>query len=96
MIKKRIGKIGITEKKTKRLMLSEEVLGAVNGGFRQTTEGTWSYGEIIVCPHCKNESADGFSLDSDTLAEVQKDLYVCCACGQMFAAAKGYGITDIL
>ena len=74
--------------------LADDQLKAVNGGFKQTTEGSWSYGEVIICPRCGNEICDTFFCDGDSLADVQKDLYTCGVCGQQFAAATGYGITD--
>ncbi|MCR4590360.1 MAG: hypothetical protein K5668_06040 [Lachnospiraceae bacterium] len=78
--------------------LDNKDLEKVSGGFVQSIEGAWSYGVNIICPNCScnNEDSDEFYCDSDTLAAVQKDLYTCAICGQMFAAATGYGITDII
>ncbi len=76
--------------------LSEDQIENVTGGFKQTIKGAWSYGEIIKCPSCGNANWNEFYCDADELAAVQKDLYTCAICGQQFAAATGYGITDIL
>lgn len=76
--------------------LTADRLIQVSGGFHQTDENCFSYGEDIVCPNCGNEAWDQFVMDSTSLAEVEKDLYTCSVCGQQFAAAKGYGITNIL
>ena len=84
------------KKESKGKKLTEDQIEQVSGGFKQTIPGSWSYGEIIVCPKCQNKDWDQFYCDGDILAEVNKDLYTCAICGQQFAAATGYGITDIL
>ncbi len=84
-----------SNKKFKGKKLVEDQIEQVSGGFKQTIEGTWSYGETIVCPKCRNAAWNEFYCDSDELSAVQKDLYTCAICGQEFAAASGYGITDI-
>ncbi len=81
-------------KKFKGKKLSENQVEEVSGGFRQTIPG-FSYGETIVCPRCGNYKWDEFYCDGDELAVVQKDLYTCANCGQEFAVASGYGITDV-
>ena len=75
--------------------LTDEEIGKVGGGYKQTIPG-FSYGCIIQCPRCGNADSSEFYCDGDQLAAVQKDLYTCAICGQSFAAASGYGITDIL
>jgi len=84
------------EKKLNSRKLSEEQIDQVSGGFVQEIESAWSYGERIVCPTCNNSKWNRFTCNSDELASVQKDVYTCLECGQQFAAAAGYGITDIL
>ncbi|MCR5774965.1 MAG: hypothetical protein K6G42_07765 [Lachnospiraceae bacterium] len=84
-----------SEKKFKGFKLQEDKIEEVSGGFKQTLEG-FSYGVIIKCPRCGNDKWSEFYCDGDELASVSKDLYTCAVCGQMFAAATGYGITDIL
>ena len=84
------------KKGSKGRKLTEDQIEKVNGGFKQTIESAWSYNEVIECPNCHNQAWDQFYCDGDTLAEVQKDLYTCAVCGQQFAAATGYGITDII
>ena len=80
--------------KFKDKKLTQEQLDNVGGGFKQTIPG-FSCGCIIKCPSCGNANQGEFYSDGDILAEVQKDLYTCAICGQQFAAATGYGITDI-
>lgn len=80
--------------KDKVRKLTQEELDSVGGGFKQSMEG-FSYGCIIKCPSCGNGDWDQFYCDGDALAAVQKDLYQCAICGQRFAAATGYGITDV-
>ncbi|MBQ8665794.1 MAG: hypothetical protein IJ526_02910 [Lachnospiraceae bacterium] len=75
--------------------LSEDQLEQVDGGFVQTIPG-YSYGCVIKCPTCGNAEWNKFTCDGDILAEIHKDLYRCGVCGQLFAAASGYGITDII
>lgn len=84
------------DSKIKGKKLTEDQIEEVSGGFKQTIEDSWSYGEKIVCPNCQNDKWDQFYCDGDELAAVRKDLYTCAVCGQMFAAATGYGITDII
>ena len=84
------------KKESKGKKLTEDQIEQVSGGFKQTIPGSWSYGEIIVCPKCQNDKWNEFYCDGDILADVNKDLYTCAICGQQFAAATGYGITDIL
>jgi len=83
------------EKKIVEKKLTLDQLEKVGGGFKQTIKG-FSYGCIIKCPSCGNANQGEFYCDGDILASVQKDLYTCAICGQQFAAASGYGITDIL
>ncbi len=82
--------------KFKDKKLTQEQIDSIGGGFKQEIPGTFSYGCIIKCPKCGNTNQAEFYGDSDILAEVQKDLYTCAICGQQFAAATGYGITDII
>jgi DNA-directed RNA polymerase subunit RPC12/RpoP len=84
------------KKDSKGKKLTEDQIEEMSGGFKQLIPGSWSYGEIIVCPKCKNKAWDQFYCDADILAEVNKDLYTCAICGQQFTAASGYGITDVL
>ncbi len=74
--------------------INDESLKKVSGGFQQTIPG-FSYGEIIQCPSCGNANSGEFYCDGDELAAVQKDLYTCAICGQQFAVASGFGITDV-
>ena len=75
--------------------LTDEEIDKIGGGFKQTIPG-FSYGCIIRCPRCGNSKWDEFTCDGDQLADCEKDLYTCLLCGQSFAAASGYGITDII
>ena len=84
------------KKESKGKKLTEDQIEQVSGGFKQTIPGSWSYNETIVCPNCQNKDWSQFYCDCDILAEVNKDLYTCAICGQKFAAASGYGITDII
>ncbi|MBQ7615980.1 MAG: hypothetical protein IJU77_13115 [Butyrivibrio sp.] len=74
--------------------LKDDDVESTAGGYKQTIKG-WSYGEIIKCPSCGNANSNSFYCDGDELASLQKDLYTCAICGQEFAVASGYGITDI-
>ena len=80
--------------KFKNKKLTPEQLEKVRGGFKQTIPG-FSQGCIIKCPSCGNANMGEFYCDGDILAPVLKDVYTCAICGQQFAAATGYGITDI-
>ncbi|MCR5747790.1 MAG: hypothetical protein K6G03_08785 [Lachnospiraceae bacterium] len=83
-----------TKKIIKGTKLTPDQIEEVDGGFKQTIPG-YSYGETIRCPRCGNAKWNEFYCDGDELDAVQKDLYTCAICGQEFAVASGYGITDI-
>ena len=83
------------EKKIAGQKLADDQVEKASGGFQENFPGSYAEGEIIICPSCGNGDRGQFYADEDELGSLGKTVYRCAVCGQEFAAASGYGVTDV-